>query len=140
MSANTTLKYRLFEFISSELKDSGLKAFLTNRPEKTSDSMTEFAVIEFPVRTRNVAKGYRDFNMTTSGVIYLFCKAKTDNTPNIDAQSALEDKVLSLFPMTTEGIKCVDAYSRDMGADEYGFQVTSIMFDVKISKLNFNNQ
>lgn len=134
---NTTIRYHILGFVSSVLDNAGVKNYLTNRPDKTPESMKEFAVIELPVRMRNIAKGYRDFNMTTGGVIYLFCKSKTDGTPNIDAQSVLEDKVLSLFPMTTDGIRCVDAESRSLGADEYGFQVTSIMFDVKISKLKF---
>ena len=108
-----------------------MKTYLIERPKETPSKMSEFAVIDLPLMLRRPYAGNDDFRYSTTCVIYLFCRAKNDGTPNIDAQSSLARKVFKCFPYKDEVCECVDPNVMLRGADEYGFQITTITFTLR---------
>lgn len=125
----------MFESVTAMLKDCGVKCYLSDRPKETPSKMTEFAVVSFPVMIRRPFVGYDDYRYSTKGLIYLFCRAKSDGTPNIDKQTALVRKVFEKFPYKDSVCECVSPTVLMQGADDYGFQVTTVTFTLR-TKIN----
>lgn len=121
----------MFNSVTAMLKDCKIKTYLCDRPKETGTKMSEFAVVDFPVVLRRPYLGNDDFRYSTRGVIYLFVRAKNDGTPNIDAQTALVRKVCERFPYKDDMCECVDPSVLMRGADEYGFQLTTITFTIR---------
>ena len=65
----------------------------------------------------------------------MFCKAKTDRTLNIGAQSDLTQKVLDVFPINGKHVTATKPTVLMQGEDGYGYQVTQITFKLR-TKLN----
>lgn len=129
--ANITATYQMFNSVTAMLKDCKIKTYLCDRPKETGTKMSEFAVVDFPVVLRRPYLGNDDFRYSTRGVIYLFVRAKNDGTPNIDAQTSLVRKVCERFPYKDDMCECVDPSVLMRGADEYGFQLTTITFTIR---------
>lgn len=128
---NKSATYNIFNSVVAMLKEEGVKAYLMDRPKETPSKLTSFAVVDLPTAVRRPYAGSDDFRYTTRGVIYLFVRAKNDGTPNIDAQTALVRKVCERFPYKDEICECVDPSVLMRGADEYGFQFTTITFTIR---------
>lgn len=133
--SNTTATYQLLNSVVNMLKGCGVKAYLLDRPKETPSKLNEFAVIDLPVVLRRPYAGNDDFRYKTRCVIYLFCRGKNDATPNIDAQTTLTRKVFECFPYKDEISECVNPEVFLRGADEYGFQVTTVTFTIR-TKIN----
>ena len=101
--------------------------------------MNKFAVVEFPAAIRDIAFGKKKFVLATTGTMYLFTKGKSDNTLNLNAASDFIDDVESLFPYNGAVCSISDPTVRFRGADEYGYQVTSITFILQTKANIFNN-
>lgn len=133
--ANKSATYQMFNSVITMLNGCGVKCYISDRPKETPAKMSEFAVVAFPVMIRRPYIGYDDFRYTTKGIIYLFCRAKNDGTPNIDKQTALVRKVFAQFPYKDEICECVNPTVLMEGADDYGFQVTTVTFVLR-TKIN----
>lgn len=129
--ANTTATYQMFNSAATMLGGCGLKVYLMDRPKETPSKTTSFAVVDFPVSVVRPYIGNDDFRFATTGVIYIFCRARNDGTPNIDAQTALVRKVTDCFPYKDVTCEFVNPSVLMRGADEYGFQVTTVTFAVR---------
>lgn len=128
--ANVTATYQMFGSVVKMLKDCGVKAYLMDRPKEAPKS-DAFAVVDFPVSLRRPFVGNDDFRYRTQCVIYLFFRAKNDGTPNIDKQTTLVRKVFGVFPYKDDVCECINPTVLLRGADEYGFQVTTITFTIR---------
>lgn len=128
--ANTTATYQMFNSVVNMLKDCKVKTYLSERP-KEAGKAESFAVVDFPVSVRRPFVGNDDFRYRTQGVIYIFSRSKNDGTPNIDKQTSLVRKVFEKFPHKDDVCECVNPTVLLRGADEYGFQVTTITFTVR---------
>lgn len=128
--ANTTATYQMFGSIAKMLKACSIKTYLMDRP-KEAPKIESFAVVDFPVAVRRPFVGNDDFRYRTQGVIYLFFRAKNDGTPNIDKQTTLVRKVYESFPYKDDVCECVNPTVLFRGADEYGFQLTTITFTIR---------
>lgn len=129
--ANKSATYQLLNSVVGMLKGCNVRTYLLERPKETPSKLNEFAVIDLPLALRRPYAGYDDFRYATQCVIYLFCRAKNDGTPNIEAQSSLARKVFECFPYTDEICECVRPVVAHQGADEYGFQMTTVTFTLR---------
>lgn len=132
--AEKTTRAKIFDDLVDAIKSviEPKYIFLGNRPKIDKDNVTmdKFAVIELPTRLRDVAVGKRKFLLETTGIFYLLTKSKTNNTLNVNAASDFEDNVLDLFPISGSYIAAVHPVTIMNKVDEYGYQVTSIMFEI----------
>lgn len=129
--ANKTATFQMFKSATTMLDGCGLRTYLMDRPKETPSKMASFAVVDFPVAVGRPYAGNDDFRFVTTGVIYVFCRAKNDGTPNIDAQTALVRKVTDCFPYKDDVCEFVNPSVLLRGADEYGFQVTTVTFTIR---------
>ena len=114
--------------------------FLGARPTSTmnsSETMSKFIVVELPARFRDVAIGRKKFVMQTQGIMYLFTKAKSNATLNLNAASDFTDSVENLFPIIGECCSASEPQVLMDGADEYGYQIVTITFDIQTNVLAF---
>lgn len=130
--------YRILDTLSSKINGLGIPVHLLTRPKEVKESVKSFALIELPTRSQNLVHGDDGFRDEQSGVVFLFFRSKTDGTPNIAGQTTLTSNVVKLFPVKDEenGVACVKPRVLLSGSDEYGFQVTSILFDIRVNKLS----
>lgn len=125
----------MFNSVVEMLKACKIRTFILERPKELPSKLNEYAVIDMPVAVKRPFAGYDNFRYSTKCVIYLFCRAKNDNTANIDAQSATVKKVFDCFPYKDNVCECVRPEVLHRGSDEYGFQVTTITFTLR-TKIN----
>lgn len=117
------------------------KYIFLGRPDTSMNGdspMNKFAVVELPVSIRDIAHGKKKFVLNTTGVLFLFTKGKNNNTLNLGPTSDFIEDVINLFPYTGAvcSISNPDVLMR--GADKYGYQVTSISFDLQTKANVFN--
>ena len=129
----------MFNSVATMLGALGVKTYLMDRPKETPAKSTAFAVVDFPTAIARPFAGYDDFRYRSKGVIYIFCRAKNDGTPNIDAQTALVRKITDCFPYKDTICELVDPIVLLRGADEYGFQITTITFTIRTRINSINN-
>ena len=128
------LLFLVYEDLVDAIKGIGKKTFL-DRPKNTSEELTNFIVVDIPTEIRGRAKGNADFTSECYGTFSVFCKAKTDRTLNINAQSDLTQKVLDIFPINGKHVTATKPTILMQGEDGYGYQVTQITFNLR-TKLN----
>ena len=97
--------------------------------------MNKFVVVELPVPIDDIAHGKKKFVLTTTGVLFLFTKSKSNNTLNLNTASDFIANVEGVFPYTGKVCSISNPSVMMRGADEYGYQVTSITFDLQ-TKVN----
>lgn len=132
--ANNSLIYLIFKDLVSAVHGIGKKTFL-DRPKTVAKEVTDFVVVNIPTELRGRVKGKLDFSADCYGSISVFCKAKTDSTPNIDIESELVQRVIDLFPINGPHITASDPRALMQGKDGYGYHVTEITFKLR-TKLN----
>lgn len=107
--------------------------FLKDRPSfKEGDvPMSRFAVIDLPTSITDAVIGNRKVMLNTSGVIYLFVQARSNNTLDVNAMGDFIDSTIDTFPV--KGTYCVatNPQLRMTGNDGQGFQVATITFDLR---------
>lgn len=127
--------YNIFQSLVSAVKTTGVaNIFLSNRPN-INEEMNEFVVIDLPTEQYRAVKGNNDFIVKTDGLFYVGMKAKSDNTPNIDKQTRLVQKLLDLFPIHDKHIVASSPTVLLKGSDKSGFQITTISFSIR-TKIN----
>ena len=102
-------------------------------------TMAKFAVVELPLRIEDYAIGKKKWMLVTSGMFYLFTKSKANNTLNLNAASDFLESVVNLFPIVGDVCSATNPTVLLSGADEYGYQVTSITFDLQTKVNVFKN-
>lgn len=133
--AQTTTTKNILRVIGETISPVVGKYFYLNRPNKLSDAETKhFAVISLPTKFRKSLSGYNRNQSRTTGIIYVYSKAKSNNTPNIDDLTTLSEDLEKLFPIRGDGFACLEPDTQFMGADDYGFQVSRISFSIFIKK------
>lgn len=111
------------------------KYFYLNRPNKVGNDMKHFAVVALPTRFRRTLAGYGNEQTKTKGIIYVFSKAKSNDTPNIGDLTELSESVEGLFPITGDGFSCTSPDIQYMGVDDYSYEISRISFDIFIRKV-----
>lgn len=112
------------------------KYYYLNRPNKLNDGdVKHFAVITLPTRFRRSLSGYSDDQTRTTGIIYVLCKAKTNDTPNIGELTQLSEAVEKLFPIRGKGFSCMAPDLQYMGVDDYSYQMSRISFEIFIKHI-----
>ena len=114
--------------------------FLGGRPDTSSESMNKFAVIELPVGIEDIAVGRKKFSLSTTGVVYLFVKAKSNGTLNVNTTSDFVESVCGVFPVNGDYCEAYNPSVLMKGADEYGYQTVSITFDINTKAYVFNEE
>ena len=132
------LIYLIYDDLVSAVNGIGKKTFL-DRPKSGSEELANFIVIDLPTELRGMVKGSFDVLADCYGTFYVFCKAKTDATINIGAQSTLIQKVLDVFPINGKHIVATNPSLLMRSEDGYGYQVTQISFALR-TKLNARNK
>lgn len=128
------LIYLIYSDLVEAVKGIAKKTFL-DRPKDTDEELTNFIVIDLPTEIRGSLKGNADVMSECYGTFSIFCKAKTDRTLNIGAQSDLTQKVLDVFPINGKHVTGTKPTPLMQGEDGYGYQVTQITFKLR-TKLN----
>lgn len=107
--------------------------FPGGRPKTATDpsTMNKFIAIELPVSIEDIAAGNKRFVLSTTGVLYLFYKSKTNGSLNVNATSDFIDSVERLFPIVGEYCGASSPRILMNGADEYGYQLVTITFDLQ---------
>lgn len=128
--------YNIFNSLVKAVKTTGVENIsLTNAPSSGNKNVSQFVVIALPSRLDRDVKGNDDFIVSTSGVFHIAVKAKSDNTPNIKAQTELVQKFMDLFPINDDYIAATSPQILINGDNKAGYQVTSIFFDIR-TKIN----
>lgn len=114
--------------------------FTGGRPNTiTKDSeIAKFVVVDLPVAVEDIAFGKKKFVLNTTGVMYLFVKSKKDTTINLNATSDFIEQVVDLFPIRGDVSGAANPEVLMRGADEYGYQVVTITFDLQTRPNIFN--
>lgn len=131
---NKPLIYLIYNDLVEAVNGIGKKIFL-DRPKTVKKELVSFLVVDIPTELRGRVKGDFDFSIGCYCTISVFCKAKTDSTPNIDMQSELIQKVLDVFPINSRHIAASNPRVLLQGEDGYGYHVTEITFKLR-TKLN----
>ncbi len=131
------LLYLIYNDLVSAVNGIGKKTFL-GRPKNGTEDLVNFIVIDIPVEVRGRIKGNLEVKADCYGTYSVFCKAKSDNTLNIGAQSELVQKVQDLFPINGKHITATNPRVLMQGEDGYGYQVTQITFSLH-TKMNARN-
>lgn len=132
--ANKPLIYLIYNDLVAAVNGIGKKTFL-DRPKTGTEELANFLVVDLPTDLRGRVKGDFDFTVSCYGTISVYCKAKTDSTPNIGIQSELTQKVLDVFPINSKHITASNPSVLMQGEDGYGYHVTEITFKLR-TKLN----
>ena len=101
------------------------------RPKSTRKELTKFIVIELPTEIHGMVKGSVDFSAKCYGLFSIFCKSKSDETLNVNEQSALAQSVIDKFPINGKYITATDPAVLMKGSDGNGFQVTEVTFRLR---------
>lgn len=133
--ANPTQYNILNSLTLAAMRTSVEHVYINNRPKTSDAKIKSFVVISLPARIDRKVKGNDDFIVATTGVFFIGMRAKQDNTPNVKAQTQLVQQFMDLFPISDDYISATKPTILDRGDDETGFQITSVMFDVR-TKIN----
>lgn len=131
--AEKPMIYRIYDDLVKAVSGIGKKTFL-ERPSTLQQELTDFVVITIPTEIRQRVKGGSDFRSGAYGLFSVYCKAKTDGTINIGAQSSLVEQVINVFPIAGETIEASNPTILMRGDDGYGYQVTQITFKLRTIK------
>jgi len=132
------LLYLIYGDLVNAVNGIGKKTFLGDRPKSGGDDLMNFIVVDIPTEVRGRIKGKMEVMAGCYGTYSVFCKAKTDNTLNIGAQSDLVQQIQDLFPINGKHISATKPRVLMQGEDGYGYQVTQIMFSIR-TKFNARN-
>lgn len=127
MAIHTDLVNAVSSVISSSL------VFPGGRPSvaESDKPMSKFLVIELPAAIKDYAFGNKKFMLTTTGVFYLYSKAKSNGTLNLNAMSDFVSSIEDLFPINGDYCSATSPRILMNGADRHGYQVVTISFDLQ---------
>lgn len=131
--ANDTFLYKIFNDLVKAAEKTGKPVYL-ERPKSLKSEVAQFVVVSLPAQIYGMVKGGLGFRSGSNGLISVFCKAKTDGTMNVNAQSNLVQQVLDLFPIVGDAVEASNPAILMQGSDGYGYQVTQITFKLRTIK------
>ena len=111
----------------------GRKFIFPQRPdvkEADFETMQKYIVVDLPAQITDMAVGNHKFHLTTTGVLYLFSRAKKNMTYNVNSLSDFTEEVTDRFPISGEYIAAVNPTVLATGVDEFGYQIVTITFDL----------
>lgn len=133
------ITYNILNSLCKAVKTTGIKyLYIINRPD-VSHEQTEFVVIDLPSEIKRKTKGEDDFLLETEGIFYLGVKSKVNNTPNIEKQTELAQKLMNLFPIQDDYIVATRPSLLFEGSDKSNFQITTIAFNIRTKINSFNH-
>lgn len=135
--ATKPLVYLIYQDLSDAVKGLAKKTTL-GRPETGTEDLSDLIAVELPVTLYPGVKGSMDVTAKTFGVFYVYCKAKSDGTLNIGAQTDLIQKVMDVFPVNGTHVTATHPTILMDGKDRTGYQVTKIAFNIR-TKFNARN-
>ena len=96
--------------------------FLGSRPTlpEATEKLDKYVVIELPVSIEDIAVGNKKFVLQTTGVFYLFTRAKKDRTFRVNELSEFLSSIESLFPISGKYCVAADPVVLLRGSDDYG--------------------
>lgn len=131
--------YEILRSLYTAVKTTGIEdIYLINRPD-ISHSLEEFVVVDIPGSITRETKGEDDFLLNATGVFYLGVKSKSNNTPNIQKQTDLIQRLIDLFPIKDNHIVATRPSILFRGSDKSNFQITAIEFNIRTKINSFNN-
>lgn len=133
--AQATMTHNILKTIGKTISPVVGKYFYLDRPNSFAEEVKCFAVVDLPTRFRRSLLGYIDNQTRTTGIIYIFSKAKTNNTPNIGELTSLSENVEKLFPIKGDGFVCSRPDLQYLGVDDFGYQMSRISFEIFIKKV-----
>jgi len=106
--------------------------FLKDRPKIGKDDvpMKKFIIVDLPLGIDDLVIGHKKTCLVTSGVLYLFTQARSNDTLDPNATGDFADSVEELFPIKGQYIIACNPTVKLNGSDGQGFQVTVITFDL----------
>jgi len=122
--------YKIYNDLVAALRPLGKKVFL-DRPKTLASEQHDFIVVRVETAIHATIKGGINVNSDCYGTFTVYCKAKSDGTLNIGAQSALTQQIIDLFPIVGESISAVNPMILMQGEDGYGFHATQITFRIR---------
>ena len=131
--ANDTFLYKIFNDLVGAAEKTGKPVYL-ERPKSLKSEVAQFVVVSLPAQIYGMVKGGLGFRSGSNGLFSVYCKAKTDGTMNVNAQSNLVQQVLDLFPVVGETVEASNPAILMQGNDGYGYQVTQITFKLRTIK------
>ena len=131
--ATTDMIYRIHNDLVSALRPLGKKVFL-DRPKTLASEQHDFIVARVATGIHAMVKGGINVYTDCYGTFTVYCKAKSDGTLNIGAQSALVQQVVDLFPIVGEFISAASPVILMQGEDGYGFHATQITFRIRYNQ------
>lgn len=126
----TAMIYRIYDDLVAALRPLGKKVFL-DRPKTLASEQHDFIVVRVATGIHSMVKGGINVYSDCYGTFTVYCKAKSDGTLNIGAQSALAQQVVDLFPIVGDSISAVNPVILMQGEDGYGFHATQITFRIR---------
>jgi hypothetical protein len=122
--------YKIHNDLVAALRPLGKKVFL-DRPKNLASEQHDFIVVKVATSVRSMIMGGINVYSECFGTFTVYCKAKSDGTLNIGAQSELTQQVIDLFPIVGESISAVNPTILMQGEDGYGFHATQITFRIR---------
>lgn len=101
------------------------------RPKTVDKELKQFLVIELPAEIHDIVSGNKDFALNTTGIIYVFNRAKSNATMNLNSQSTLTYNIKKGFPYVGAHIRAVRPTILHQGFDGNDFHITTITFKLK---------
>lgn len=131
------IEWHIYNELVEALKGAGIENVSLENRSKKYDNASEFVIVTIVGSLNNLVVGSDDTCLNTTGCFYAFEKSKSDNTPNINAQTSLVQKIKKIFPISKTHIEAVKPTVRFAGVDNTSYQVTQIFFNLR-TKFNSN--
>lgn len=129
MSAGNRNIGEITKDLYTSLSGAGYEIF-TARPESVPDTLDKFIVVNVPARVIDLL-GYA----RTVGRVSLYARSKKYNgyvVEDIATLQAMQDKIYSYLPITTNDYYIGNPTSINLGSDNTGFYVWHINLDITI--------
>lgn len=130
MAENKPTLGAIYGELVNAVKGIGKPVFL-GRPKTTAGENREFIVIDLPTELRQTIKGGMGVSESCYGTFTAFVKAKTDGTMNVNAQSALSQAIMDVFPISDKHVSAANPTILAQGEDGLGYHVTVITFRIR---------
>ncbi len=127
------LTYNIIEDLVTKVQPVCTDVYI-GRPKSLDSQCDKFIVIGIPTELRERIKGGLSINARCYGTFTVYCKAKSNGTMNVNAQSVLTQRILDVFPIVGGNTECVNPRVLVSGNDGYGYFATVITFTIRVKK------
>lgn len=106
--------------------------YVNDRPAATPGQMEEFIVVSLPGQMSSATYGSGFGNVRTYCTLESYVRLKKSGVEDVDRQSVMVGKLLSLFPISNGSITASRPRVVLKGADGLGFSAVLIRADLRI--------